>query len=117
MVLNITSFTGQGVKDWLIQRITSVIVAVYSLFLLGYLLLHPHIEFADWQALFNQTGMRLFTFAALLSMVWHAWIGIWTVLTDYVKCPYLRLSLQSFVILFLILCMVWGVQILWSVTL
>jgi len=117
MVMNITSLTGQGVKDWLVQRLTAVVITFYSLFLLSYLCLHPQLEFADWQALFQQTSMRLFSFAALLSIVWHSWIGIWTIFTDYIKCPYLRLGLQVLVIILLILCLAWGVQILWSVSL
>lgn len=52
MVNNVTSLTGNGLKDWLIQRVTAVYFAVYSFFIIGFLLLHPELGFAQWHALF-----------------------------------------------------------------
>lgn len=52
MVNNVTSLTGNGLKDWLVQRVTAVYFAAYSFFIIGFLLLHPELGFAQWHALF-----------------------------------------------------------------
>lgn len=112
---NIMSLTGNGLSDWLIQRVTSVVMAVYILFLFGFFLTHPSLQFFNWQALFASPVMKVFSVLFLLSMVWHAWVGIWTVITDYLKPFSIRFVVQIFVILALFTYLIWGVQILWSV--
>jgi len=114
MVEKVTSLTGNGMRDWLVQRVTAVLLAVYTLFLVGYLMLHSPLQYADWQALFKCGWMRAFTFLTLLSVVYHTWVGMWTVFTDYVKCAYLRLTIQVLTILALFGCLVWGVAIVWG---
>lgn len=109
-----TNLSRTGLRDWLIQRVSAVILGGYFLLILGYIVLNPHIEFYTWQALFAGRSMRIFSFLALLSMVLHAWVGIWTVLTDYVKLAYVRLLLQVIVILALLSYLLWGIEILWS---
>lgn len=114
MVNNVTSLTGNGLKDWLIQRVTAVYVAVYSFFIMGFLLLHPHLSYADWHALFSNTLVKIASLIAVLAVSLHAWIGIWTVTTDYMKCTVLRLSVQMLVVLWLLGQLTWGLIILWG---
>ena len=115
MVTNITNFSRSGLSDWLIQRVSAVILAAYLVTLITFVLLHPNIQYEDWRLLFQASWMRFFSVFFLMSLLAHSWIGIWTVLTDYVKCAHLRLSLQLGVILLLILCLAWGIQILWGI--
>ena len=114
MVTNITSLTGNGLKDWLIQRVTAVYFAAYSLFLLGYLIAHPDLQFASWHALFHGLVFQIASVLALLMLTLHAWIGIWTVTTDYIKCTVIRLSVQVVVFLILLSQFVWGLMIVWG---
>lgn len=114
MVTNVTSLTGNGLKDWLIQRVTAVYFAVYCVFLLGFLLLHPALDFEQWHALFLNPWFQLASSIALLTLSLHAWIGIWTVSTDYIKCTVLRLSLQMLVVLWLLCQFIWGLMIVWG---
>src|SRR4030067_3006885 len=74
-----------GLRDWLIQRITAVVMAVYSLALAGYLLLQPNLNYDVWTELFSGQLMRTFTLLFLLSLFYHAWIGIRDIVMDYVK--------------------------------
>lgn len=118
MVNNLTnalSLTGEGLRDWLVQRISSVVVAAYFLFLMGFILMHPKLEFWMWQTLFVNPCMRIFTVLFLLSLVLHAWVGVWTVATDYLKVAWFRLIFEVAVILALIGYFIWGVSILWSI--
>ena len=114
MVANVTSLTGNGLKDWLIQRVTAVYFAAYSLFLFGFLLMHPHMNFAQWHELFAHTLVQIATVIALFALLLHAWIGIWTVTTDYMSCTVLRLSVQLAVALLLLGQFIWGLMILWG---
>lgn len=115
MVSNITSLTGHGLKDWFIQRVTAVILAAYSIFLIAFFLTHPNLNYADWKALFSCNVVRISSVISLLALMWHAWIGLWTVSTDYLKGLAIRLIFQVIVFLALITYVVWGIAILWSV--
>lgn len=114
MVTNVTSLTGNGLKDWLIQRITSVYFALYAIFLLSYLLSHPHLDYAQWHALFHDHYFQIASVLALFAFSLHAWIGLWTVTTDYVTCTALRISIQLLVLLLLLSQFVWGLMIVWG---
>ncbi|MBI2786953.1 MAG: succinate dehydrogenase, hydrophobic membrane anchor protein [Legionella longbeachae] len=114
MVNNVTSLTGNGLKDWLIQRVTAVYFAAYSLFIIGYLLLHPQLDFAQWHNLFSSIIVQVATMIAFFALLLHSWIGIWTVTTDYMKCTVLRLSVQMIVALWLLSQFIWGLMILWG---
>jgi succinate dehydrogenase / fumarate reductase membrane anchor subunit len=114
MVTNITSLTGNGLKDWLIQRFSAVYFAFYSLFLLGFIVFHPHLNFQNWSSLFSCGMFKVASIIALFMLSLHAWIGLWTVTTDYIKCTIVRLSLQMIIFTFLLAQFVWGVMIVWG---
>jgi succinate dehydrogenase / fumarate reductase membrane anchor subunit len=84
MVTSITNLTRNGLKDWFIQRVSAVILAVYLFFLVGYFIVHPGLDYATWRGLFACRAMRIFSVLALLSLMAHAWIGLWTIFTDYI---------------------------------
>jgi succinate dehydrogenase / fumarate reductase membrane anchor subunit len=58
--------------------------------------------------------VQLSTLFALFSLALHAWVGLWTVLTDYVKPLILRYLLQAIILLALFVYVVWGIFILWG---
>lgn len=114
MVTNVTSLTGNGLKDWLIQRVTAVYFAAFAVFLMVFLALHPELTFEQWQGLFHCRLMQIAFVIALISLSLHAWIGLWTVTTDYMKCTALRLSVQLLVALWLLGQFIWGLIIVWG---
>lgn len=114
MVTNVTSLTGNGLKDWLIQRVTAVYFAVYCVVFAGYLLMHHDLTFLQWKAVFSNSIVQIATVIALLALSLHTWIGIWTVTTDYIKCTIVRLSVQLIVALWLISQFLWGLMIVWG---
>ena len=121
MVTNVTNLSRNGLRDWLIQRVTSVVLGAWFVFISGYILCHSNLDYITWSNLFSYTPMRIFTFLALVSMVSHAWIGIWTVLTDYFTERFqgaaalpIRLGLQVVCALVLVVYLVWGVQVIWG---
>jgi len=114
MVTSITSFSHTGLRDWFIVRVTAVIIAAWFFTLLFFWLTHLHPNFPEWHHFFTHSGVRVFTLFAILSVVLHAWIGIWVVLTDYIKAIYLRLLLQVSTILLLIGYGGWAAKIVWG---
>jgi succinate dehydrogenase / fumarate reductase membrane anchor subunit len=114
MVASVTSLGRNGLYDWLIQRVTAVILASYTVFLLGYLVLSPDLTFEQWSGLFGHTAMRIFSLLALLSIGAHAWVGLWTISTDYIKPAGIRVCFQAVCGVVMFAYVVWGVEILWG---
>ena len=104
-----------GLRDWLLQRITAVIIASYTVMLLVVLLFNGNFSYDNWAGLFSNIAMKVFTLVALFSLFFHAWIGMRDLWMDYVKSTGLRLTLMVVTVLWLMLCAVWSVQILWRV--
>ena len=114
MVSRVVVGAHYGLRDWLIQRITAVVMALYSVVLAGYLLLQPRLDYDVWTGLFSGQPMRTFTLLFLLSVLYHAWIGIRDIVMDYVKPAGVRLAIHVLVILVSLLYAIWAVQILWG---
>lgn len=102
-----------GLRDWLAQRITAVIMAVYSVILAVVLLTGTPISYAVWKDLFSQGWMRVATLLFAASLAWHMWVGVRDILMDYVKPTGLRLALQTVTLLTIAAYLGWTVQILW----
>ena len=114
MVKSVTSLGRSGLHDWMIQRVTAVILAGYVIYLCVFVFSTPHIQFSIWQALFAQTSFKIFSFLAIVSLCFHAWIGLWIISTDYLKPLAIRLVVQVLVIVSCFAFLLWGAQILWS---
>lgn len=114
MVESVTSWSRHGLRDFILQRVSAIVLAAYILFLLAYFAMHSDLQYNDWQALYVCNAMRIFSVLALLSLIIHAWIGVWTISTDYLKCTVLRGAFQALVALVLFISLIWGIIILWS---
>lgn len=103
-----------GLRDWLAQRVTAVVMAVYTVIFLVMLLRLPQFDYASWSAMWQSPWMRYATLLFLLSLFFHAWIGMRNIFMDYIKPTGLRLTLYALVILALVAYAAWAVQILWG---
>ena len=103
-----------GWRDWLVQRITAVVMAAYTVLILGLLLWHGGLDFAAWKATFHNELFRLASFIFMVSVLWHAWIGVRNIAMDYVKPIGVRLTVQVLVIATLVAYAGWTIQILWG---
>jgi len=114
MVDSITSLGRNGLSTWVIQRVTAVFLGLYALFLIGFFLTHPNLSYEIWTSLFHCVWIKIASLIVLLSLAGHAWIGLWTVITDYVKCSCLRFVLEIALIVGLLAYVLWGILVLWS---
>ena len=120
MVTNVTNLGRSGLGDWLIQRFSAVILAAYTLYILGSFLVHPEMDYLQWRAIFDSTAMRFFSVITVLALCAHAWIGMWTISTDYLTSVQLgsratvyRILFQAVCALITVVYLLWGIQILW----
>jgi succinate dehydrogenase / fumarate reductase membrane anchor subunit len=112
MVDNVTSFSRNGLRDWLTQRVTALVMAIYAIVLLVCVLSVDHLSYQFWHDLYHHPVVRVLSILVLLSIIIHAWIGLWTVYTDYIKATGLRLVLQVSTILGLMAILAWGIGVL-----
>jgi len=103
-----------GLAGFIGQRVTSIVLTLW-IFLVGVSMLFGPLSYDTWAALFAPLWMKVVTLIALFSLLYHAWIGMRNIWMDYIQPVWVRLSLETITILWLIACGVWSVQILWRV--
>ena len=104
-----------GLTEWLLQRVTAVIMLVFTLVLLIVYLLFGYASYEGWASLFANQLMKILSFLTFLSLFYHAWVGVRDIWMDYIGSAALRLTLQASTALWLIGCAAYSVQILWRV--
>ncbi|HZY20366.1 MAG TPA: succinate dehydrogenase, hydrophobic membrane anchor protein [Ramlibacter sp.] len=105
-----------GMRDWLSQRVTAVLMALFTVVVLVQVIFsRGPIGYDKWAGIFAAQWMKVLTFSVIAGLLWHVWVGMRDVLMDYVKPVFLRLALQVFVIVWLTGCAGWAVQVLWRV--
>ena len=102
-----------GMRDWLSQRITAVLMALFTIALLVQLIFGGPLGYERWAGIFAAQWMKVLSFVVFISLGWHAWVGMRDIWMDYVKPVALRLALQVATIVWLVGCMGWAVQVLW----
>ena len=102
-----------GLKDWLAQRISAIVMAAYSLYIGIAMASGGVASYESWRALMSGNLTRFATFLFIVSVCYHAWIGIRDIWMDYVTSVAVRLTLHVLTILALVGCAGWAVQILW----
>jgi succinate dehydrogenase / fumarate reductase, membrane anchor subunit len=103
-----------GFRDWLSQRVTGALMALFTLVLLAQVIFTAGpIGYDKWAGIFASQWMKVLTFSVIVALLWHAWVGVRDIWMDYVKPVGLRLVLQVFTIVWLVGCAGWAIQVLW----
>ena len=114
MVNNVSALGRNGVHDWLLLRASAIIINLYVLYILGFFVTAPELTYDIWRGFFATSITKVFTLLTLLSILVHAWIGLWQVLTDYVKPLAVRLVLQLAVVVALLVYLLYGTIVVWG---
>ena len=114
MVKRIVTGAHYGLRDWLIQRVTAVMMVAYVLLLVGMVIVWAPAGYADWKLLLGNGWMRIATFLFMTGLYWHAWVGMRNISMDYIHATGVRLFVQAGVILSLLFYAVWTADILWG---
>lgn len=103
-----------GLRDWLAQRVTAVLMALFTLVLLLQVVLSSGpMGYEQWAGIFAAQWMKFLTFSVIIAMLYHVWVGMRDIWMDYIKPVGIRLTLHVFTIVWLLGCAGWGVQVLW----
>jgi succinate dehydrogenase / fumarate reductase, membrane anchor subunit len=104
-----------GMGDWLAQRFTAIAMAIYTVILMVAFFGGRNFSYDGWAGLYSHAWMKVATIVALVSLTYHAWVGMRDVWMDYVKPTGIRLLLQVGTIAWLFACLAYAVIILWRV--
>jgi succinate dehydrogenase / fumarate reductase membrane anchor subunit len=102
-----------GLRDWLSQRATAVLMVLFTVVLLVQVLMPGPLDYERWAGIFAAQWMKVLTFVVIVALAWHAWVGVRDIWMDYVEPVGVRLALQVFTIVWLVGCAGWAVQVLW----
>jgi len=103
MVSNASALGRNGVHDFILVRATAIVLTLYIIYMIGFFATSGTLTWEIWSGFFGSAFTKVFTLLALFSILIHAWIGMWQVLTDYVKPLALRLMLQLVLTLYRLL--------------
>ena len=122
MVKSVTSLSSSGLANWMLQRVSALIMTAYLIFMVAYFFVNPSPSYDQWLSLHSTLAMRIFSLLTILSIATHAWIGVWCVLTDYItvrligpKATPIRMFLQLAMIAVILFYVVWTIDILWGI--
>jgi succinate dehydrogenase / fumarate reductase membrane anchor subunit len=102
-----------GLRDWLAQRVTGVVMTLFTLAVIVQVLLPGSMGYDKWSNMFSHQWMKVLAFVTIVSMLWHAWAGMRDIWMDYVKPAGIRFTLHMVTIAWLVGCAGWAVQVLW----
>ncbi len=102
-----------GLRDWLSQRITATLMALFTVVVIVQILLPGEMGYDKWAGIFASQWMKVLTFVVIVALLMHVWVGMRDVWMDYVKPVAIRLTLQVFTIVWLVGCAGWAIQVLW----
>jgi len=103
-----------GLTDWLIQRLSAIVMVVYTALVLGVALWNGGIDYPLWEQLIAHGGFKLASFLFMVALLYHAWIGMRDIYMDYLKPVTVRLTMQAITVIVLIAYLGWTIQILWG---
>lgn len=120
MVAHATNSGRRGLFDFLVQRISAVILGLFALCVGGWFAVNPGAGHVELAAYLGTPVMMAFASLAIASLIGHTWVGMWTVGTDYLRPHYfagaatvVRLAYQIVVGLVLLAYGAWAVSVIW----
>ena len=103
-----------GTHHWLVQRFTAALMVIFTLVVLAQVILTKGtIGYDKWAGIFASQWMKVLTFAVVVALIWHIWVGMRNVWMDYIKPVGMRMTLQALTLAWLVGCAGWAFQVLW----
>lgn len=114
MVKTLTGSSKRGLIDWLCQRASAVVLLCYIIFLIGYFATHSPLTYAVWSSSVHHVFFQVMTLLALAALIIHAWVGLWTIFTDYIHARIIRRTIYCLVVFSFLVYVIWTIFILWG---
>lgn len=109
MIFNLLTKRYPGFRAWLVQRLTALIMAFFSVIVLLKLCILMPTDFASWQAFFAPVWFRALCVLFWLCLSVHAWLGVRDVLKDYVPNIAVQLALARLFFALIWLYLAWSI--------
>lgn len=106
------SWRAGGIRPWIVQRLTAVMLAVVLLVFVLTLMISAPENYAQWRALMGGGFWNTVIIVFWVSLIAHAWIGIRDVIMDYVHPDGLRFGVLAVFGFFFIAMMIWMFKIM-----
>ncbi len=105
-----------GLSAWLVQRLSAVYMALFTMAALLLLLVAAPHDFATWRALFAHRAIAAAVMLFFIALLLHAWVGVRDVILDYAgQRPGWRLALLALLGAWLMVLAVWMLHIVLGV--
>jgi succinate dehydrogenase / fumarate reductase membrane anchor subunit len=114
MVSNASALGRNGIHDWLLLRAAAMVMTLYVMYILGFIVMSGTLTYDIWRGFFSSSFTKVFTLLTLFSILVHGWIGMWQVLTDYIKPLALRMMLQLVIVVALLVYAIYGTVVVWG---
>ncbi|NJC99067.1 succinate dehydrogenase membrane anchor subunit [Candidatus Erwinia dacicola] len=114
MVSNASALGRNGIHDWLLLRAAAMVMTLYVLYILGFIVISGTLTYDIWRGFFASSFTEVFTLLTLFSILVHGWIGMWQVLTDYIKSLAMRMLLQLVIVVALLVYAIYGTIVVWG---
>ena len=118
MVTQVLSLTRSGLSDFVVQRVTAVILTLYTFVVVGFFILND-VNHVSLVAFFGSFPMKMASVLAIFATVGHAWVGLWTIGTDYLRPAHvgsmatvIRFGYQVLCLLAMFAYLVWGINLI-----
>jgi succinate dehydrogenase / fumarate reductase membrane anchor subunit len=120
-VSQVMALSNSGLSDWVVQRATAVILTLYFSWVMAFFLFKSNIDHTVLTAFFGSPAMKVAGTLAVVSTVAHAWIGMWTIGTDYLRPAHVgdhatsvRFAYQAVCLLVLFVYLTWAMRLVWQ---
>ncbi len=115
MLIQLLTNKYPGMRLWLSQRLSAVMMASYIALLAILLIIQRPTGFEAWHAFVSPIWFKLISLVFFISLFIHAWLGVSDVFKDYIFNKTLRAYLQIIVDILLVIYLVWVSFILWNI--
>jgi len=101
-----------GLMEWLLQRVSSLYMAGFVLYVVAHFSLTPTHDYISWKAWFATGVVRLAWALFFLNLLVHTWIGLRSIYMDYLHPLWLRFTFLLLTAFGLLTLGLWAAQIL-----
>lgn len=123
LVTNVTSFGRSGLADFVLQRVSAVVLGLYALCISVFFATTPNVDHAALLGFLDSLTMKAFTTLAVVALATHAWIGMWTVGTDYIRHHHFGRGHTVYLAVYQVVCLgavfvyvLWPLSVVWQIS-
>lgn len=109
------SWRAQGLRAWLLQRVTAVYLAAFTIAAAVWAVTSGPMEFAEWRAFMGRPAVSIAVLLFFAALLGHAWVGARDIVIDYLRPAALRLLVLALLALALVAMALWVGAVLFSV--